>query len=390
MATSDSQYDTIIIGGGVSGCASARKLAQDQDVLIIDKGQIAGEASGLAAGLVAPTLFYSDLPEVAQHANQFFRDFHGTNQFEFTKRDRIEPILPENENEAREEVNRLSSEGFPITYMDTTSGSEKYPYMDLSEFCGIIEYRDTGWVDPYTYTISLKEDAIDQGADVQTSDRVKEIIVEDHSVEGVKTESGTYYASNVVVAAGWRTKDILSEYIDLPYAPFKLQCITLEPDNEIEDDFPLGRIPQEELYFRPEKNGTVLFGGGEYINNNPSTISSGGDIDGSFRNHVAITVPEFLEGFENAKLVNGWSGVDTATPDARPIIDSPDEVPDGIIISGGFNGLGMVSSPVAATAVRSLVTGEPSPFPLDPFSYDRFETIPTEFKLHGTFGASNT
>lgn len=76
------RYDVVIVDGGVSGCAAAYDLAADHDVAVVEQGQIAGEASGLAAGLVAPTLFYAQHPAVARHANAWFRSFDGTRDFE--------------------------------------------------------------------------------------------------------------------------------------------------------------------------------------------------------------------------------------------------------------------------------------------------------------------
>ncbi len=390
MADADQQYDTIVVGAGVAGCAAARELAVDQDVILLDEGQVAGKASGLAAGLIAPTLFYSDLPAVARHANRYFRAFDGTGKFEFNERQRIELRLPEHEKQAREKARRLADDGFPVSFIDSREAADRYPQFDFSRFCGIVEYRDTGWVDPYTYTVALKEDAERRGADVETGVAVESVITDDGEVKGVATDNGEYGASSVVLSTGWRTKELVSEHLTLPSLPFKLQCVTLDPQRRIDEEFPLGRDASEELYFRPEHNGTVLFGGGEYIETDPQTAVDGGDIDGAFRDHVARTVPQFLDGFENAELVNGWSGIDSATPDACPIVDAPDELPEGLVLSTGYNGLGMVSSPIAATAVRSLITGEKCPFPLEPFSYGRFDTIPEEFELYGTFEATKS
>lgn len=388
MTDEDRQYDAIVVGGGVAGCAAARELARDRDVLLLEADQVAGKASGLAAGLIAPTLFYSDLPAVARHANQYFRAFDGTCGFEFNERQRIELRLPEHETQAREKARRLADDGFPVSFLSAEKAADQYPQFDFSKFCGIVEYRDTGWVDPYTYTVALKDDAVDRGAEVETGVAVESVLTDDGTVTGVSTDNGIYRASNVVLSTGWQTKELVSEYLTLPLVPFKLQCLTLNPRDEIGGEFPLGRVASEELYFRPEHNGTVLFGGGEYIEKDPQTAVDGGDMDASFRDHVARTVPGFLEGFEDAELVNGWSGIDSATPDARPIIDAPDELPDGLVLSTGYNGLGMVSSPIAGTAVQSLLTGESCPFPLEPFSYDRFEAVEEEFELYGTFEAT--
>lgn len=384
--TGTEQYDVVIIGAGVSGCASAYELAPDHDVLVVDKGQVAGEASGLAAGLVAPTLFYSEYPDVARHANTFFRSFSGTGSFEFNERPRIELIPPEKQEAGREMAARLADEGFPVTFHEKDAAAERYPRFDFSTYPGIVEYRDAGWLDPYTYTTALAEAARERGAEFRTGVAVEEFDVSSGSVGGLETEEGRVRAENVVVTTGWRTADLLEEFVSMPVVPFKLQCLTLDPSFELDDQFPLGRVASEEIYFRPEHNGTVLFGGGEYVEESPESIVTGGSIDESFRNHVAATIPTFLDGFNDASVVRGWSGVDAATPDALPIIDAPDALPDGMVVATGFNGLGMVNSPVAATAVRALLTGESCPFALSTFVLDRFDS--DEIERFGTFEAA--
>src|SRR5215472_7859857 len=47
--------DVIIVGGGVIGCAIAYFLRQKQiDVMLFEQGEIGGQASSAAAGLLAP------------------------------------------------------------------------------------------------------------------------------------------------------------------------------------------------------------------------------------------------------------------------------------------------------------------------------------------------
>ena len=47
--------DIVIVGGGVIGCAIAYFLRkQHVDVIVLERGEIAGQASGAAAGLLAP------------------------------------------------------------------------------------------------------------------------------------------------------------------------------------------------------------------------------------------------------------------------------------------------------------------------------------------------
>lgn len=43
----------VVVGGGVTGTASAYMLAEDHDVTVIDKGMIAGDTTARASGFLA-------------------------------------------------------------------------------------------------------------------------------------------------------------------------------------------------------------------------------------------------------------------------------------------------------------------------------------------------
>ena len=46
--------DVVIVGGGIIGCATAFCLAREgASVTVLERGEIAGEASGAAAGMLA-------------------------------------------------------------------------------------------------------------------------------------------------------------------------------------------------------------------------------------------------------------------------------------------------------------------------------------------------
>lgn len=79
------EYDVAIVGAGVAGCISAYELARDHDVLVVDKGPVAGETTGRSSGLITvttdvlvPRAAMLDVPEMASHVNEYVRALDGT------------------------------------------------------------------------------------------------------------------------------------------------------------------------------------------------------------------------------------------------------------------------------------------------------------------------
>lgn len=370
----------VVVGGGVIGCAIARALAHDRDVTVLERDDLASGATALAAGEVTMTPSYVDRPAVAAHANRFFRAYDGTGDFEYHASESLELVGPEREGEARRRVERLVDADLDVAFLEAPVVEDRYPRFDLSAFAGAVRHADTGYLDPYTLTTSLATDARERGAEIRTETSVESVVVEDGAVQGVATPAGQVDADVVVAAAGWRTPDLVAELVGLPVRPYRTQCVVLEPAEPLPGGFPMGWVPDGHVYFRPEVTGDLLVGGWSKAEDDPERAS--GDADEAFRDHVAELLPAFLRGFDRAGFVNGWAGVDGATPDTRPVIDAPADAPDGLVVATGFHGRGVMTAPVAATAVRALLGGEAAPFPTDGFAVDRFESRSRDFEFH--------
>ncbi len=368
-----------IVGGGVAGCAVARELAPAFEVELFEAGQLASGATALAAGEVTMLSSYPDEPAIGRHALEFFRAYDGTGEFAFTELPSVGVVTPDREAEKRRYADRLAADGLPVRYLDREAAAESYPTFDLSGLAGLVEFDGTGFLDPYTFAITLAEEATDRGATVHTKTPVADLRVEDGAVVGLDLEAGSVDADHVVVAAGWHSRALLADHVEIPIRPYRTQCIVLRPETPLPGSFPMGWYPGEHVYFRPEHNGDLLVGGWSFAEDDPEGAS--GDADEAFRQHVAELVPTFLGGLDGAGYVDGWAGIDAASPDTRPIVDAPSDAPEGLLVATGFNGRGVMTAPVTATTVRSLLTGEPAPFPTEPFAIDRFESRSDEFEF---------
>ena len=371
------RYDVAIVGGGINGCVAAKFLATDHDVVVLEKDQIAAATTARASGLISVAHDYIDHLEAGKYAADFFDEYDGTRDFEFTKRNNVRLIPEGNEARARAEADRMA-EHFDLTYYETTDAiEEQYPgVFELDPFVGAIEIDQGGWVDPYTLAMTYKQDAEASGADVETGVEVTGVTTENGAVTGVTTDDGSYAADNVVVATAYHTKEFVSEYVDLPIRPFRYQWVNLDVDREFPDYFPVAWDDRSQLYWRPEHNGELHVGGGTYYVGEPGSVRT--TTTESFKRQVATTIPDQVADVEGARITSEDTCHigDTATPDERPIHDAPAACPDGLVISTGMHGFGIMGSPVTGAAVRSLVTGEAAPFPMSKYALDRFDDQP--------------
>ncbi|MFB6125530.1 MAG: NAD(P)/FAD-dependent oxidoreductase [Halanaeroarchaeum sp.] len=373
-----SDADVVVVGGGVAGVAIARELAPHREVHLLEWEAIAtGGATALAAGEVTMTPSYSDVPAVADHAMEFFHEYDGTRQFAFHDRPSVELVPADREAEARRRADRLADAGFAVAFQEPETVGEALPRLRLEEFAGVVRHEDTGFLDPYTFAVTLQADAEERGATVETGRTVTDVLVEDGAVTGVATDDGPLAAQTVIVAAGWRTRDLVADHLRLPTRTYRTQVVVLDPDPPMAGDFPMGWIPGEHVYFRPERNGDFLVGGWSFAEDDPVGVST--SEDEAFRDHVAGLVPRFLAEMDRAGFVDGWAGIDAATPDTRPVVDAPTDAPDGLVVATGFHGRGVMTAPVTGTVVRELVLGESPSVPHDPFALDRFDSGSAEF-----------
>ena len=371
--SSDSDHDVIVVGAGINGCVIARELAPDHDVLVIDKGQVASETTAKASGLISIVHDYADFPDGARHAIDFFEDYDGTGNFELTERSSVELVLPEHAEERRAAAEAIAANGFDVEYLEPDEVEARFPdTFHLDRYAGAIDFQEGGWVDPYTLAITLQEDAEADGATFETGVAVEEVLVEGDEVVGVRTDDGERTAPNVVVAAGWRTKALVDDWLDLPIRPFRYQTINLETDREFEDWYPVAWERETMLYWRPEHNGDFHVGGGTYYSSEPPDVRT--TVTEEFRTTVAEAIFRYVKGIEDATIASAdiCPEGDTATPDGVAIVDAPAEAPDGLVVATGMHGYGIMASPVTGTAARAHVTGEDAPFDLEPLAYDRF------------------
>lgn len=372
MQSSDERV--VVVGAGISGLAVARELAPAYDVVVLDRGGVAADTTSRASGMISLSL--EPFPtEWAAYALDRFRALDGRGVFAFTERETV----------------RLVPTADPDRYADEAPGGgeyvsrealrDRYPgtFDDLSGYDGGLVYDGTGYLEANEYAATLRWLAEREGAGIFRDHEVTGLRVEDGAVRGVETTYGSIDADRVVYATGWRARDQLADHVELPVRPLRWNAIVLEPEGPLPADAPLGSEPTMRLYWRPTPRGDVLIGGNEHLLDEPTETPMG--VQSSFRELVREEAAPLLSGVSSGTIrrEDCCPTADTASPDGLPIVDAPAEAPDGLVVVTGLHGRGVMLSPVVGRAVRSLIEGEPAPFPTGRFELDRFDDRSADF-----------
>lgn len=214
MAT---EYDVIVIGGGITGAGTARDCAlRGLRTLLVERGDIADGASGRNHGLLHSGARYAmtdrESAEECIRENRILRRI-ASNCVEET--DGLFITLPEDDLAYQKRfVESCRKAGIPAKELDPADARRLEPSVNPA-LIGAVRVPDAS-VDPFRLTSANILDACMHGADVLTYTEVLSLIVEGGGVQGVNLcdkrtgEKRTFRGRLVVNAAGIWSQRIAS------------------------------------------------------------------------------------------------------------------------------------------------------------------------------------
>jgi glycine/D-amino acid oxidase-like deaminating enzyme len=208
---------------------------------------------------------------------------------------------------------------------------------------------------------ALKAACIANGVDIQTGQRVREVLHENEQVSGVETETGRISGGCVVIASGVRSFEISGLRPRLRMKARKGQILSLTAP------MPLFRrlIRWEHCYIVQRKDGELVVGATNEdvgMDRNLTPAGIGGLLE------RAQQISSHTASFAIREM---WTGLRPATPDGLPVLGHAGI--RGLIYAAGHYRNGILLAPITASIVSALVENEPPPLPLDPFAPERFE-----------------
>jgi glycine/D-amino acid oxidase-like deaminating enzyme len=242
--------DAIVIGAGIIGCATAFGLARAgiRRVTLIDKGPLASGMTRRNPGLVHPFHSAPVFSGLAKEAHDFYSQWgvHLRGKTAYT------------ETGAAVVTNLQSGEALQQWRM--LSGAQETTPDDLAALFPSLtgEWRSSlytpfaGYADPVLTAQAFVNAARERGLEVQTGTQVRQIVIDQRRVKGVKTTTGDIEAPIVVAAAGsWTDKLLLPLGFGLRLRFRRGAVLFYEQPASISGDLPILVDADGTNFFRP-------------------------------------------------------------------------------------------------------------------------------------------
>ena len=373
--------EVIIIGGGIAGASTAFHLAQHgRDVILLERGEIASEASGVnAGGIGAPG--WGNVPDLESHLTmgslQIFRSLQLELGYdiEFRASGGLQAIQTQEQYVyARDRVLALKSRGYTLDLLTIDQARSIEPELN-PELYGAMHFPLRGQADPVKATRAFAAAATELGANILTGQNVTKI---DKTAEGtyrVACSGETYEARQLILAAGaWSGP--LGEMLDvrIPIVPVRGQMWATQPLpprifyslSSAESYARWSRVPggdgdtppelthlgdrrvTRHLYGRQNRDGEIIFGGDRELVGYDYTVDAGG-VEVNF-GHASEVLPMLGE----LSISRAWSGMMPFSLDGRPIIGKIPQL-DEVYIVSGLASSGFGRGPMAGKLIADYV-----------------------------------
>jgi sarcosine oxidase subunit beta len=338
----------VVCGAGAVGASVAYHLALAgaRDVVLCDRGGIAGGATGKAFGGVRQQ--FSSAAEVllARESVRFFEELG-------------EPLFMQvgylflattEEGLAELEGRRAVQEelGARVEALAAAQVARRAPGVFTGDVLGGVFGPADGLSDPPAVTHELVRRAVELGVEVRE-----------------RTDCRNVDGDLRVIACGPWSGEVASHFgVELPIRPLRRQLILTTPVHGMAERLPLVIESETGFHFRRRGDSLLLA-----MADDPPRWGVEETVD-------ETVLPDRLERLARrfppaagASIEHAWAGLYDMTPDAHPIIE---RVTDDLVVACGFSGHGFMQSPAVGKAVAELVLDGDASLDLVPYRLARF------------------
>jgi glycine/D-amino acid oxidase-like deaminating enzyme len=412
--------EVVVIGGGIVGISTAWFLAkQGVDVVLCEKGFIAGEQSGRNWGWVRQQgRDTREMPMIIESL-RIWRGLEDEIGEDVGFKEGGVLFAAATDKQANEYADWLTTAAeFGLdTRMIAGDELRQQVHGAAVSWKAALYTPSDGRAEPHKATPAIARAAVRKGATVLTSCAVRGIETAGGRVTAVVTEHGEIRTSVVLCAAGaWTSMFCRPLGITVPQLKVRGTVARTAPAENVLD----GNLFDDRIAIRRRQDGGYTLAHGTVLDHpiTPSTFRFGfkylralmmelGNLRLSIGREFADewTAPKswtmdaqspfeqtrvlnpapsqkvlrsirrnldaVFPQLRSARIIESWAGMIETTPDVVPVIGEADSLP-GFYIATGFSGHGFGIGPGAGKAIASLLTGDGSGTDLSEFRLSRF------------------
>jgi len=356
--------DLVVVGGGVIGLSCAwRAIEAGLETVVLDSA-LAGRASSVAAGMIAPvgeaTWGEEALLAAAVVSADAWPDFAAELEraagveVPYRRRGALHVALD------RDEAARLDR--FHDLHVRLELESERRRGREAREIepglaAGVVsalEAPGEAEIDPRALLEALRAAVLAAGGRIENGAEVRELLIDGGTVRGVVRASGDRVeASQVLVATGaWAGGELLPDAIRPPVRPLKGEIVRLRarPGERICEHL----IATERIYVVPRDGEEVVVGATVEDLGFDLRVTAGG-VHELLREAYRV-LPEVAE----LELAECSVGLRPSTPDNAPVVGRTEI--DGLLVAAGHGRNGILLAPITAAGIAAaLGAGETPP-----------------------------
>ena len=411
--------DVVVVGGGVIGVSTAWFLARrGVDVLLLEKGRVAGEQSSRNWGWIRKQGRDPDeLPIVMESQEIWARlDREIGEDVGFARRGIA--YLADTEEQLARHAQWLDVAEQHQLDTRLLNGREVDALIQgpPGRYAGALYTPSDARAEPFVAVPALARAVQRAGGRIVEDCAVRGVEFQGGAVSGVVTERGRVRANAAVCAGGaWSSLLLRHLGLDLPQLTVRATVARTEPAPDIFD----GGASAPGLGFRRRADGgyTLAFPGSNehfvgldsfrYLPRFARTLAGSArgirlrfdddlpgrmtpqrwtdDQESPFERarvlnprpstpallRIREAVARRLPALDRLRLVEAWAGMIDVTPDVVPVMDEV-ESRRGLFVATGFSGHGFGIGPGAGKVMANLVLGEPPGHDLSRFRFSRF------------------
>ncbi len=380
--------DIVIIGGGVVGSSAAYFLAKEgRDVVLIDKGYKAGEASGGNASFVWTMTRRPGIDvRLAMHSIEIHQRLKAELDLDAEYRQLGGLIVVGDEKEipfVEAHLERRAQDGYPQKMLDAKETREFQPLL-TERILGAIYSPIEGVINPIFLVIALARQAKKLGAKICYHTEVRGIEVDRGKVKGVVTDKGSIDTEVVVNAAGsWSCLIGQMVGLKIPITPYQMQLVVTEQlppvvQGPMMDASYMVQEYEKETF--AESDGAKFkysFVASQQLQGNLILGATWRDSGYDKRNTaeeieaIARVNIKFLPSLKDVRVIRAFANFFPFTSDDLPIMGTVAGL-EGFIMAAGHSGHGISLGPGSGKLIQELICEGKTTIPLDELNLARF------------------